>query len=220
MSTVKEEKIGHRQRQAQATREQVARAARALFAERGYVATTIQAISASADIPAQTIYSAFGTKAKILEAIRREWIAQSRVQELHDEAVEQSDPVRRMRMIATMHRQQMETGYDVIAIYSEAARVDADMHTEWRAVLAARERAVGILLDSFDGQFKPGISRQRAIDIYIACTHNEIYGGLVLERRWGLDDFENWTGDLLITQLLPGPAQRRGETDEDRDDQG
>lgn len=212
MSTVKEEKIGHRQRQARATREHVARAARTLFAERGYVATTIQSISAAADIPAQTIYSAFGTKAKILEAIRREWIDRSRVQELHDDAVKQADPIRRMRMIAGMHRQQMETGYDVIAIYSEAARVDPEMNTEWRAVLAGRERAVGRLLDSFDGQFKPGIGRQRAIDIYVACTHNEVYGSLVLEHGWGLDDFENWTGDLLITQLLPGRADRTGDT--------
>jgi AcrR family transcriptional regulator len=220
VSTVKEEKIGHRQRHAQATRELVARAARALFAERGYVATTIQAISAAADIPAQTIYSAFGTKAKILEAIRREWIAQSRVQELHDEAVEQSDPVRRIRMMAMMHRQQMETGYDVIAIYSEAARVDADMNTEWRAVLADRERAIGKLIDSFAGQLRSGIDRQRAIDIYIACTHNEVYASLVLEHLWGLDDFENWTGDLLVTQLLPGPADRKRGNDEDRVDQG
>jgi len=212
VSTVKEEKIGHRQRQAQATREQVARAARSLFAERGYVATTMQAISAAADIPAQTIYSAFGTKAKILEAIRREWIARSRVQELNDEAVKETDPHRRLRMIAKMHRQQMETGYDVIAIYSEAARVDPDMNTEWRAVLAGRERAVGRLLDSFGGQLKPGMSRQRAIDIYIACTHNEVYGSLVLEHAWGLDDFENWTADLLITQLLPGPADSTGES--------
>ena len=42
----------HRQRQAAATRRQIAAAARQLFAERGYVATTIAAISERADIPA------------------------------------------------------------------------------------------------------------------------------------------------------------------------
>ena len=51
----------HRQRQAAATRRQIAAAARQLFAERGYVATTIAAISERADIPVQTVYSAIGT---------------------------------------------------------------------------------------------------------------------------------------------------------------
>jgi AcrR family transcriptional regulator len=50
-----------------ATKEQIANAARRLFAEHGYVATTITAIAEAADIPAPTIYSAFGTKANILK---------------------------------------------------------------------------------------------------------------------------------------------------------
>ena len=48
---------GHRQRQAEATKQQVAQVARALFAEHGYVATTISTIATEADIPVQTIYS-------------------------------------------------------------------------------------------------------------------------------------------------------------------
>ena len=52
-----------------ATKQQVASAARGLFAAHGYVGTTIAAIADAADIPEPTIYSAFGTKAKILQAI-------------------------------------------------------------------------------------------------------------------------------------------------------
>ena len=61
--------VGHRQRQAEETKNQVARAARRLFGERGFHATTVAAISEAADIPEQTIYSALGSKTRILERI-------------------------------------------------------------------------------------------------------------------------------------------------------
>jgi hypothetical protein len=58
--------LSHRQREASATREAIARTALQLFADRGYVATTIQAISEAADIPAPTIYQRWAVS-------RRSW---------------------------------------------------------------------------------------------------------------------------------------------------
>src|SRR2546429_533679 len=52
-------------------RREIAGAPRQLFAERGYVATTIAAISDRADIPLQTVYSALGSKARILQEVTR-----------------------------------------------------------------------------------------------------------------------------------------------------
>ena len=72
---VKKQMATHRQRQAQATREAVAGAARRLFADQGYSTTSIEAISEAAEIPVPTIYSAFGNKPAILEEGRRLWIA-------------------------------------------------------------------------------------------------------------------------------------------------
>ncbi len=195
--------MGHRQRQAQATRDQVAAAARVLFSEYGWVATTIKTIAEAADIPAPTIYSAFGSKAKILEEIKRGWIDQSDVQRQHEEALSQPDPVVRLRMSAHWHRAQMELGYDVISIYQQAARADPAMAVEWSRVLAGRDRAIGKIIDSLAGDLTPGLSRQPAVDRYVACTLAETYRTLVLERNWPLSDFENWTADLLISQLLP-----------------
>ena len=92
-------KEGHRQRQAQATREQVAAAARRLFAERGYIATTIAAIAEAADIPAPTIYSAFGTKKKILDEVLELWIRGTGVRRDHEEALLHPDPEQRLRRL-------------------------------------------------------------------------------------------------------------------------
>ena len=44
-------------------------AARTLFLERGYGATTIEAISAQADVPAATVYRLFASKRGILKAL-------------------------------------------------------------------------------------------------------------------------------------------------------
>jgi len=89
---VKREGPSHRQRQALATKEQIAAAGRALFAERGYVATTITAIAEAADIPVPTIYSAFGNKAAILKDITRRVIATLDVTRQHEHARADPDP--------------------------------------------------------------------------------------------------------------------------------
>src|SRR5215210_3811934 len=44
-------------------------AARTLFLERGYGATTIEAISASSDVPTATVYRLFSSKRGILKAL-------------------------------------------------------------------------------------------------------------------------------------------------------
>jgi len=201
-----------------ATRQQVATAARRLFAERGYLGTTIAAIAAEADIPSPTIYSAFGTKAKILEEITRMWIAEAGTQQQHEAAIAQPDPVRRLRIAAHWHTRQMELGYDVIAIYQEAARADPEMAIEWRSVLAGRDHAIGKLIDSLAGHLADGLTRTIAVDLFVTCTLSEVYRTLVLERGWRLDDYERWLADLLIGQLLStDPLERRPEVTDSTD---
>ncbi|MGW6280752.1 TetR/AcrR family transcriptional regulator [Kribbella sp. NPDC055071] len=190
----------HRARQAQATKEQVARAARALFAEQGYVATTIAAISAAAEIPAQTIYSAFGNKPQILREIARSWIAEADTQRLAREALDIADPADRVRAAAHWQTRQFETGNDVIQIYQEAARADARMAEEMQRMWAAREHETSKFLASLDGAL--AVPAERALDLFLACTATEIYRLLVLERHWSIEAYESWLGDTLVSQLL------------------
>jgi len=185
-----------------ATRRQIAGAARRLFAERGYVGTTISAIATEADIPAPTIYSAFGTKAKILEEITRLWIVESGTQQQHEESLAQPDPVRRLQIAAHWHTRQMELGYDVITIYQEAARADPEMALVLKSVLDGRDRAIGKLIDSLTEHLAAGLTRASAVDLFVTCTLTEIYRSLVLERGWAPGDYERWLGELLVTQLL------------------
>jgi AcrR family transcriptional regulator len=195
-----------------ATRQQIAVAARRLFAERGYLGTTIAAIAAEADIPAPTIYSAFGTKAKILEEITRLWIAESGTQQQHEESLAQPDPVRRLHMAAHWHTRQMELGYDVITIYQEAARADPEMALVLKSVLDGRERAIGKLIGSLTEHLAAGLTRASAVDLFVTCTLSEIYRSLVLERGWPVGDYERWLGELLVAQLLSKVPPEEGQS--------
>jgi AcrR family transcriptional regulator len=194
--------ISHRQKQAQATRVAVAGAARRLFAQHGYIGTTVEAISDEAEIPVPTIYSAFRNKPAILEAVRQLWIADTDVERMHRQALEAPDVQRRLRLAAHWTRRQFELGYDVIAIYQEAARVDPRVAAIWHQVMSFREAAVSELLGSLSGSLRPGLKVRQALDLYVSWTLPEVYRTLVLERGWSPSRYESWLAELLIREFV------------------
>jgi AcrR family transcriptional regulator len=193
---------GHRQRQAEATKREVARVARALFAEHGYVATTISAISAEADIPVQTIYSAFGSKARILDKITELWMIEAQTTPRAEAYLEESDPAQQLRMLAELNRRQMEAGFDVVAIYQEAAASDPQMAETLRNVLGAREREIRKLIDALAPRLRTELTVATALDLTLALTLPEVFHLLVAERGWSHRRYETWLSDSLVSQLL------------------
>jgi AcrR family transcriptional regulator len=185
-----------------ATKQQVASAARGLFAAHGYVATTIAAIAEAADIPAPTIYSAFGTKASILQAIAWGVASALDVDRNHDVALAEPDPARGLRLAANIQRRQYELMYDVVAIYAEAARTDPDIARDLQTIMANRERAFRRHIEAIAADLAPGVSASDAVDIYLTLVLPEVYRTLVLEQGWTADRYETWLAAILIHQLL------------------
>lgn len=184
------------------TRAAVAGAARRLFAAHGYMATTIEAISGASEIPIPTIYSAFGNKPAILEEVRRDWVAETDVERLHRQALAAPDAQTRLRLAAHWTRCQFELGYDVIAVYQDAARADPRVAAVWQQVMAFRESAVTEMLESLRGHLRPGLKVRRALDLYVGWTLPEVYRTLVLERDWSPNSYESWLAGTLIRELL------------------
>jgi AcrR family transcriptional regulator len=198
---VKKEGPTHRQRQAMATKAQIASAARALFAAQGYVGTTIAAIAEAADIPAPTIYSAFGGKAAILQAVAWGVAGTLDIDRAHEQALDRPDPRDGLRMAANIQRRQFEQMYDVIAVYQEAARTDPAIARDAQTIATNRERAFRRHIETIATHLAPSLSVDDGVTIYVALVLPEVYRTLVVEGGWTADHYEDWLADALITQL-------------------
>jgi AcrR family transcriptional regulator len=203
-----------RQARTRRTRAAVVEAAGELFLERGYSATTIEAISESSDTPQATIYRVFSSKLGILRALLdvaavgdAEPIAMGdrpQVRALLDEG----DPRHQLLGFAGHARQVMSRLAPVHRILLVAAGSDPDAaellteHTRQRqegqrriARSLARARAL-----------RPGLRERDAADIIHALMSPEVYLLLVSDRAWTPERYEQWLGRTLIEQLLPaGP---------------
>ncbi len=192
---------GYREQQAEATKDRVAAAARALFSARGFAGTTIAAISESAGVPAQTIYSAFGTKAGILARVTEIWMRETQTRALAEAYFQESDAGRRLRLFASLNRHQLDAGADILAIYREAARSDPQMAVALDAMMKAREREITKLLASVEPELRDDLRLPDALAITLALCVDAAYATL-REAGWDGVRYEEWLGDALVGQLL------------------
>src|SRR5262249_39178949 len=152
------------------------------------------------DIPAPTIYSAFGTKAKILQFVAWSVAAGLDIDRAHEEALAHPDPAQGLRLAAAIQRRQHEVMYDVIVMYQEAARADPDIAADMRTIMGTRERAFARHLEAIAAR----VTAADGLGVYLALVLPEIYRTLVLERGWSNERYEAWLGESLVHQLLGG----------------
>src|SRR6266545_346243 len=168
------------------TRAAVIQAARALFLERGYAATTIEAISDLSEVPPATVYRLFSSKLGILKALFDVSIAGD------DEAVALPD-----RPLVSA----AGSDPDAAALLAELTRQRQQGHAQIARSLA---RA---------GALRPKLRERDADDIIDALTSPEVYRTLVCDRGWPPERYEQWLKDILIDQLLAPPATGGRRTD-------
>ena len=221
-----------RRERARATRIRVLDAARALFVERGYVATTIDAIAERADVSPETIYSRFGNKRAILsnlvdvsiagDDIAEPILERGWVQEMRDEP----DPHRRLRMLAGRGRSILERRAAVDEVVGGAAAADPDIAALRQLGKVQRHAGQRELLRIVVGAsgLREGLDLAAAADILYAIGSPETYQLLVTDRGWSPARFEAWYGETLDRLLLPPEdhadqapqeSERGGERHED-----
>ena len=195
-------KLTHRQRQALATRELIVDAACELFLAQGYMATTIEAISAGAGVAVSTVYAVFRNKRGILQAIRERWHRESGQRDIYRQAMEQQDPKRRLELAAYATRRQWETGGAMMAIYQAAAAADPDAAAELSTALQGRRTFLTQFIDAMSEQLRPDLSSTRATALFTTLTQPTIYQELVGEEGWSPEEYEVWLAETLHQQLL------------------
>lgn len=185
-------------------------AARALFLERGYGPTTIEAISARSDVPPATVYRLFSSKRGILKALLDVSIAGD------DEAVPVADrpAVRSLlsdpdprRKLAAFVGVAAEVNARTSAIYRilvSAAASDPDAATLLDELTRQRQEGQGRIARSLSrsGALRPKLRESDARDIIHALVSPEVYGLLVIDRGWPSERYQTWLTDTLIEQLL------------------
>lgn len=192
------------------TRAAVVDAARALFLERGYAATTVEAISERSDTPQATVYRLFSSKLGILKALLDVSIGgddqsvamadRPQVREL----LADPDPRRQLAGFAALLRELLGRSAPVHRILADAARSDesaaALLAEIARQRQAGQQRVARALARS--KSLRPGLKERDAADIIHALASPEVYGLLVLDRGWSGDRYESWLTSTLGDQLL------------------
>jgi AcrR family transcriptional regulator len=195
-----------RQAQAAATRREILEAAKRLFEQQGYSATTMAAIAAEAGVALKTVYVAFETKGGVLRALwnlllrgdegdvpipQRQWYL---------DVLAEPDPERKLRMGAHNARLVKERVGPVFGVLRDAAQVDPAVEELWRRIESEfydNQRAVVETL-----KLKRGLDVTRATDILWTLNHPDVWLLLVGKRGWTPDEYERWFGDSAVEQLL------------------
>jgi AcrR family transcriptional regulator len=199
-----------RAQQAVATRRAVLDAARELFAENGYAATSIAEIARRAGVAVDTVYAAAGRKPALLRELVETTLSGT------DQAVpaEQRDYVVRIRAassarekIAIYAAAVSDIGVRMAPVHralAEAAVGDADC-AALRTEISTR-RAANMLLFAADlratGELRDDLTDAEVADIVWSMNAAEYRALLVGERGWSAERFGTWLADAWTRLLL------------------
>ena len=190
-------------------RRAVVESARTLFLERGYVATTIEAISSHSDVPSATVYRLFTSKIGILKALLDTSIAGDdqpvSVPARPEVAARLAEPdpqtlVAGFAAITTAINQRTN---DVYRMLVSAAGSDPAAVELLEDIRRQRARGQGQIARSLSKAhaLKPGLRERDAADVIHALMSPEVYRLLVGDRKWKPERYRQWLAATLTQQL-------------------
>ena len=200
-----------RNAQASQTRLRILDMAEQLFAERGYAATTIDAIASAAGVATDTVYASFGTKAGVLHRLLDVRVGgdESPVALLDREGPQavraEVSQERQLALFAADIAEILERARPIDEIMRSAAAVDPEI-----AALRARMQTVRYEnLSRFvswvagRGRLRGGITREDAAAIVWTIAGPDVHGLLRRDREWSKERYVAWLADTLRRTLLP-----------------
>jgi AcrR family transcriptional regulator len=202
-----------RQEAARATRRAILVAARTLFLQQGYAATTMPDIARSAGVALDTVYAAVGKKPALFrllvetaisgedEAIRAE--ERDYVQAIRAEP----DPANKLRIYTGALCRIHPRLAPLVTALQAAAPLDPDLKSLWREISERRAANMRLFAENLSatGSLRAELSISAAADIIWSLGSPEYYVLLVESRSWPLAEFERWLADAWTRLLLtPG----------------
>ena len=198
-----------RERQAQLTRDEILKAARHLFAERGYTRTSVRDIAEAAAVSAQTVYDSIGSKQALVLRLNDLIDAEAGVLDIAGAALRSADPAEVAAMSARITRSIVQHCADIIHALVTGASAEPDLqvvldegHT--RHVGGAR-RAVERLREM--NALDSSVDAEEAAEALAAITDIQFVLLLRDSYGWSLDRIEAWIAGTSRALLL-GPSAR------------
>ena len=200
---------GRGQARTRLARRAVVAAARTLFLESGYAATTIEAISNLADVPPATIYRLFASKLGILKALLDTSIAGDdqafTVQERPNVASlsTEPDPIKLLVGFAGVTTAINQRTNDVYRVLVGAAASDPAAAELLNEIQQQRNRGQSQIARALDRNrsLREGVQEHDAVDLIHALMSPEVYRLLVVDRNWPPERYQQWLATTLIQQL-------------------
>lgn len=195
---------------AAATRRSILAAARQLFVENGYTATTVTQIAHEAGVSLDTVYATVGRKPALLRELVETAISGTE----HAVPADQRDYVVRMRAAGSAQDTITIYAHAITAIQQrlapvflalrDAASTDPDCAALWTEI--AERRAANMRRLAADLRAKGGLrsdlSDDQVADIIWSMNSSEYWVLLVRERSWSADQFAEWLADAWNRLLL------------------
>jgi AcrR family transcriptional regulator len=193
-----------RQRQAEETRRRILAAARELFANNGYAATTVEAIAEIAEVSPKTLGAVFGSKRAILAELINPKAFSTQVQQLLDELRATPEPSERLSFVAQITRHVYEPLVLELELVRTAGAVAPELAVLARQIEARRRQNQARLIAYLHehGMMRPGLSFEEATDVLWVLTSYDVYRMLVVEQHWEPERYETWLAQFLIHNLL------------------
>jgi AcrR family transcriptional regulator len=200
-----------RRQQAQATRSRILEASRRLIARGTYSTLTMAGIAAEAGVAYQTVYSIFGTKVRVAEALVEAGFSHiPDALRLFDAMFDSPEPEQWFRTASHASRLILEPCADLARFIRESGdpgllsgyqeREDA------RYVAIAKSGLIQRLVKS--DRLSPLLSPSEAVAVIWAMSGADLYNQLVFGQKWAPARYEEWLADALMKAVLRPPSPR------------
>jgi AcrR family transcriptional regulator len=200
-----------RQAQAAATRSRLIAAATKLFAQRGFLGTTMAEVATEAGVSTPMVFAAFQSKANLLTAaigvaVRGdEASAPLRESDTWQKMLNSPSGPLLIGRFAAIQRSINARAWALIDVGRAAAASDPAL-AELVATGARNRwsdcREIAEVLAAA-GRLARHVDTHTAADRLWCMCSSELYRMLVIERGWTAPSYERWLRETLTTQLLP-----------------
>lgn len=196
--------------QVRATRLRVIDAAKELFVEHGYPATTLESVADASDVPLPTLYRLFGSKRALLTAVlETSFVGDDEPVAFVDRpavqrALSEPDPAALLAAFARVAREFMDRSSAILHVLASAAQVDTEAAQLLDEIRGQRHtgqsRIVAALVER--GALDPGIEPGEAADFVYLLWSPDTHWILTVERGWTAEQYEAWLARALERVLL------------------